>query len=217
MRLSKLPDRGDRITKFYKRVLNEIENRNEIDLAAIKFSDLNIAAKGIKAVTALEWSSGKSMHPPAETLDSDDDEHVDPLKILAQSREVLTVKILKPDKTSITPADLEEIASFSNDAKSTPEPRAQHVAETVLEPHAMYVCHQDSKNDQIKHKFKPFKTTKTNVHNVDKEKARKHGPHWEITAATPPSLRNAEATVLTLQESIDIQRKQFDAQKVGFV
>lgn len=170
-------------------------------------------------MTAIEWSSGKSTQPPTveSVLDSDDDDDADPLKVLAQHREVKVVKVIKAEESLITPADLKEIASF---AKETDDTVAGNQIE--LEPHAIYMCGMDAMNmnnnnyTKGKHKFMPHKTTKGNVHDVDKEKARKKGPHWENTAATPPILRNNELSVLTLQESIEIQRQQYDAMKVRF-
>lgn len=213
--MAKLPDRGERITIFQDRILKEIHRRNEIDEAAAKFSDLNIASEGIKAVTALEWSSGKSTQPPSTdtVMDSDDDEDVDPLKILAQHRGVKVVKVAKAEESLITPADLAEIASFTTD-KADHTKHSEYTQGPSLEPHAVYMCGIDAKNKDIKQKFKPYKTTVSNVHDVDKEKSRKLGPHWEVTAATPPILRNSEPTVLTLKESIEIQRQQFEKWKV---
>lgn len=216
-RLRNLPDHGERIKNLQERIIKEIEGRNEIEIAAQKFSSLNIAAKGIPAVTAMEWTSGKSQQPPDTVVDSDDDEDVDPLKVLAQSREVKLVKVAKPEESLITPADLEEIASFSS-AEAVEQKQKSRPGSVGLEPHALYACGMDAtfnKDSHTKAKFKPYKTTKTDVHSIDKEKARRQGDKWEATAATPPVLRNSEATVLTMQESIEIQRHQYEASKVS--
>lgn len=52
-----------------------------------------------------------------------------------------------------------------------------------------------------------FRTTKSDVHTVEKEKQRKHGKHWEVTAATPPTIRNNAAKLIPLQESIETERQ----------
>lgn len=199
--------------------MKEIESRNEIEIAALKFSDLNIASKGVSAVTALEWSSGKSQQPPNVVVDSDDDEEVDPLKVLAQSRDVKLVKVTKPEVSLITPADLEEIASFSSSESTDQKQKSKpELVGQVLEPHALYACGIDTTFNNHPHarpKFKPYKTTITDVHSIDQEKGRKVKDKWEATAATPPVLRNSEATILTLQESIEIQRQQYQASKVN--
>lgn len=201
LRLTKLADRGARIQLLYDRITKEIDSRNEMDEAAAFFSDLNIAEKGLKTVTQMEWNGGKA-NASGEQLtgvDSDDDaeeeRNVDPLKVIAQSRaQTKIVKVEKAVPSLITAADLQEIKSFG----------------VELDPHALYVCDIDKLIDEKRKKFLPHKTTKSDVHSVAKEKGRLHGKHWEVTAATPPMLRNSEAKVLTLKESIEIERKYKD-------
>lgn len=231
-RLLKLPDKGERIQKLHDNIVNEINSRNEIDRAAALFSELNIVEKGVKAVTQMEWNGGKlkgdQVLVAAETLDSDDDENgeFDPLKIIAQSRETKLVKVTKPPKSLITEADLQDIKSIEeanknnkskNCEKSTSittesdETDANKTSDSIeLEPHAYNVMKKDKAFDEnaiIKEKFLPFRTTTSDAHSVVKEKQRKHGKYWEITAATPPSLRNNAAKLISLQESIDMERQ----------
>lgn len=241
-RLTKLPDKGERIEKLYGNILKEIEARNEIDQAAQLFSELNIVEKGAKTVTHMEWSGGNvssnQILVAADTLDSDDDEDdIDPLKIIAQSRNaVKLIKVTKPPKSLITDADLDEIksmngqnmeknaqgngenssnASFSpNEASiksSFDEIDANKTNESIeLEPHAVYMITKDKafdKDTKVKQKFLPFRTTKSDVHSIEREKQRVHGKHWEITAATPPNMRNNAAKMITLEESIEMERQ----------
>lgn len=178
----------------------------------------------------MEWNGGK-MHGDqivvaADTLDSDDDEdvNIDPLKIIAQSRETKLVKIEKPIESLITEADLEDIKSIkaeketingesstSNDSKSEFENNMNTTSGSVdLDPHAVYIMKKDesfTEKSKSKKKFLPFKTTKSDVHNVEREKNRKYGKHWEITAATPPHLRNNQVQMLSLHESIEVERQ----------
>lgn len=220
--LRNLADRGERIKSLHQRILKEIENRNEIEEAAAKFSALNIVSNGVPAMTALEWSSGKSIQPPDTVLDSDDEED-DPLKLLAQSRAVKLVKVEKPAETLITQADLDDIASFEKDEKTKSDKQETKATiptsvASLLEPHAVYACGLDAtfnKNVLVKPKYKPYKTTKSDVHSIEKEKARKVSDKWEVTAATPPVIRNSDVRVLTLQESIEIQRQQYEKSKVN--
>lgn len=174
------------------------------------FSNLNIASKGIETLTSMEWN-GKLNSGTHEQilLDSDDDDEdsaqaVDPLKIIAQNRDTKkNVAIAKPEVSLITKEDLEEIKSFQKDTVD-------------LDPHAIYICEKEKEHHgEIKSKFMPFKTTKSDSHSIEKEKLRKFGRHWEITAATPPPLRNAEAKELTLQESIELQTHQLKHLKVN--
>lgn len=178
-----------------------------MDQAAAIFSDLNIVEKGLKTVTQMEWNGGKvNASDDLAGIDSDDDAEdertVDPLKVIAQSRaQTKIVKVERPEPSLVTAADLEEIKSFV----------------PALEPHALYVCEKDKIVDEnsnvSERKFLPHKTTRSDVHSVAKEKSRVHGKHWEVTAATPPTMRNSEAKVLTLKESIEIERKYKDELK----
>lgn len=204
--MDKLADKGARIQSLYDRLLVEIELRNEMNQAAAIFSDLNIAEKGLKIVTQMEWNGGKVYaHEEFATVDSDDDDDAtdDPLKLIAQSRShTKIIKIEKPAASLVTAADLEEIKSFSVDQ---------------LDPHALYMCEKDRNFDEIaigqKKKFFAHKTTKSDVHSIANEKSRVNGKNWEVTAATPPILRNNEAKLLTLKESIEIERKHKDELK----
>lgn len=233
-RLLKLPDKGDRIQKLHDNIVKELNARNEIDKAAALFSELNIVEKGVKAVTQMEWNGGKlkgdQVLVAAETLDSDDDEdgEFDPLKIIAQSRATKLVKVTKPPKSLITEADLQDIKSIEEENQNqksqndespsnviintkSDETNGDKIRDSIeLEPHAINMMKKDKafdENTEIKKKFLPFRTTKTDVHHVDKEKHRKHGIHWEVTAATPPSLRNNAVKMISLQESIDMERQ----------
>ncbi len=159
----------------------------------------------------MEWNGKFNPNHVDTVLDSDDDDENDPIALLAQSRlDKKKVKVLQPEPQLITSADLEEIKSFS---------RGLPVADSVdssnnsdLEPHALHMCEVES-HKQNKPKFLPHKTTRSDCHSLEKEKGRRHGKHWEITAATPPMIRNAEAQVLSLQESIAIQRQQNESLK----
>lgn len=232
----KLPDKGERIQKLYENILNELNARNEVDRAAQMFSELNIVEKGVKTVTQMEWSGGKvndgQMIVAADTLDSDDDDVdgvSDPLKIIAQSRETKLVKVVKPPPSLITEADLQDIKSIeaenqaekiANDggAEATSTKAAEEESDAnksmntsiELEPHAIYMMKKDKAFDEkceLPKKFLPFRTTKSDVHNVEKEKQRKHGKHWEVTAATPPTIRNSAAKLIPLHESIETERQ----------
>lgn len=193
---------------MHDNLLNEIAKKDEIDDTSALFSDLNIATKGAPKLTNMEWNGKFDPNHVDALVDSDDDDEQDPIALLAQSRlDKKKVKILRPEPQLITSADLDEIKSFSN---------GLHVADSVdssnnsdLEPHALHMCEVES-HKKNKPKFLPHKTTKSDCHSLEKEKGRRHGKHWEITAATPPTIRNSEAQVLSLQESIAIQRQQND-------
>lgn len=173
------------------------------------FSDLNIASKGAAAkLTNMEWNGKFDPNHVDAVLDSDDDENVDPIAILAQSRsDERKVKILPPQPQLITSADLDEIKSFS---KGVPVANSVDSSNSSdMDPHALHMCAIVESHTKInKPKFLPHKTTKSDCHSLEKEKGRRHGKHWEVTAATPPTIRNSEVQMLSLQESIAIQRQQ---------
>lgn len=208
--LTRLPDKGKRIQDVHDRITEELNKRNEIDNAAELFSELNIVSKGKRALNSLEWNGSYTKEDEVIVDSDDDDEELDPLKILAQSRG--TVKIVKTKKLQsnlITESDLEEIKTFETDTKVTlSSASSQQSVASEIEPHVNYVCSMEAIGEPIRPKFKPYYTTKTNVHEPGKEILKKHGSKWENTSATPPLLQHAGTKVLTLHESIELQMKQ---------
>lgn len=216
----------------------EIEKHNVIDRAAELFSELNIVSKGKKVIDNLEWRAQNSATVDDEYVDSDDDEDdIDPLKIIAQSRDnVKRVKIIKPEPTLITENDLKEIESFQveivegtvsskhTSAQILPDSTASTISRTPselsisaaapeLDPHVNYLCSKEHDALPPPLKYKPYYTTTSNSSDPLKEKFR-HKPHkWEVTAATPPDFQHQEAKVLTLHESIALQILQQDQMK----
>ncbi|KAM7364580.1 RNA polymerase II subunit M isoform 1-T2 [Cochliomyia hominivorax] len=76
-----------------------------------------------------------------------------------------------------------------------------------LEPHVHYLVDKTETHVQppIREKFKPYRTTISNVHDPEKERQRKQGKHWEVTAATPPPIQHNGTQLLTLMDSVEIQ------------
>jgi hypothetical protein len=78
--------------------------------------------------------------------------------------------------------------------------------------HVKYIVSkvENPNNEKIRETFKPYKTTKTNVHDPEKEKQRenKKNAHWEITAATPPLIVHGAVKKLDLNESLKLQKEQ---------
>lgn len=61
-------------------------------------------------------------------------------------------------------------------------------------------------------KFLPYKTLNTLSSN--KKELRKPKSYWEVTAATPPTAVHGDTKMVTLQESIKLQREQQQQLKV---
>lgn len=191
---------------MHDNIAREIAKKDEVDVTTELFSDLNIATKGAPQLTNMEWNGKFDPNHIDAVADSDDDDVQDPIALLAQSRlDKKKVKILRPERQLITSADLDEIKSFSDGLPVADSVDSSNNSD--LEPHALHMCEVES-HKKNKPKFLPHKTTKSDCHSLEKEKGRRQGKHWEITAATPPIIRNAEAQVLSLQESIAIQRQQ---------
>lgn len=232
--LSKLPDKGQRIKDFHEKVCKELERRSDINDAAEKFSEMNIAAKGEEKLTKMEWN-GKLQNDPnsiEDVIDSDDEYELDPLKIIAQrTMHEKKVKKLPVVESLITAEDIEEINSFKKDA-----PEAVVDAEVVsidvsekldklksllavedlvkkrnskaedVDQHLQYLVERGVDRQPTKEKFKPYKTTISNVHDPEKEKMRKQGKNWENTAATPPLIKHGATKMLSLTDSVEIQK-----------
>lgn len=241
-RLQQLPDKGKRIQDTYEKVVAEINRRNDVDATANLLGELNIASKGKTALNNLEWNghskSDDSSHVD-DVLDSDDEQEIDPLRIIAKgTMHERQVKVLPPPATLITAEDLLDIESFKQgpdtpdsalvdqslssnaSSKDTSETIAaeiieidaaklkeKHISETTFDQHARYLIDktevQATKGER--EKFKPFRTTVSNVHDPSKERARKKGKYWEVTAATPPLIQHKEIQLVPLTESANLQ------------
>jgi len=218
-RLLYLPDKGKRLKESYDKLLEEIRRRDEVEEATRMLSGLNIVEKGKIALINLEWN-GRSTDEGAhvdDILDSDDEVEMDPLKIIAQgTMHEKKVKVIPPPASLITAQDLAEIEDFKKPADSPDSALAGHSDTSSLpaeiieidasqvaaklskelppDQHALYLIDktETSVNTPSREKFMPFRTTRSNVHDPDKERVRKKGKHWEITAATPPLIQHKE-------------------------
>ncbi|EZA50840.1 hypothetical protein DMN91_002349 [Ooceraea biroi] len=202
--VSKLPDKGKRIKDFRDRILKELQHKDEIEKAANLLSRLNIACEGKAAMTKLEWT-GKYDNDVTKVVELDSDDEEDPLKILAQptGAGVHKKKIIHvvSEESLIKPEDLDEIKSFETDPLNV-----QHVR---------YIVDKVEKARETKREpFRPYKTTKSNVHDPMKEKQRKLPENWEATAATPPLIVHGAAKVLSLDESFRLQQEQTEKRKI---
>ncbi|XP_016995741.2 DNA-directed RNA polymerase II subunit GRINL1A [Drosophila takahashii] len=231
-RLLQLPDKGKRLQESYDKLLDEIRRRDEVEEATRMLSGLNIAAQGKIALNNLEWN-GRTTDEGAhvdDILDSDDEVEMDPLKVIAQgTMHEKRVKVIPPPTSLITAEDLVEIEEFKkpadspdsalagqSDTSSLPaeiihidasQVAAKLTKDQPPDQHALYLIDktETSVNAATKEKFMPFRTTKSNVHDPDKERVRKKGKHWEITAATPPLIQHKEVQLVPLAESAALQ------------
>lgn len=91
-----------------------------------------------------------------------------------------------------------EIESFKNEKAPLDAEHVKYIVDKV----------ENSENEKHREPFKPYKTTRSDVHHPMKEKIRKKDKHWEITAATPPLIVHGAAKSLSLQESLTLQIDQ---------
>jgi len=107
-----------------------------------------------------------------------------------------------PEENLIKPEDIAEIETFKTDLLNT--------------EHVKYIVDKVEKVQEVKKResFKPYKTTKSNVHDPMKEKHRKLHKYWEVTAATPPLIVHGAAKVLSLNESLKLQKEQIEKLQV---
>lgn len=185
--ISKLPDKGCKIQAFHDKIVSTLKAKQEEEQTCRLFGDMKIDSQ---AVQDIEWE-GKLDSNKNTYLDSDDDsEPEDVLHILSQSTaHEKKVKVLEPEKPSITKEDLIKIGEI---------------------PHVKYLVEKTEHKPELKKatgKFKPFKTTVSDVHNPEKEILRKKHKHWEVTAATPPPIVHGPAKLLALEESLKLQKE----------
>lgn len=107
-----------------------------------------------------------------------------------------------PEETLIKPEDIAEIETFKTDPLDV--------------EHVKYIVDKVEKTQETnkKESFKPYKTTKSNVHDPMKEKQRKLPKNWEVTAATPPLIVHGAAKILSLNESLRLEKEQTEKLQV---
>lgn len=89
-----------------------------------------------------------------------------------------------------------------------------------IEPHFKYLIAKtelqksSGEKSKKKEKFLPHRTTISNVHDPSKERNRKLGKKWEVTAATPPLIQHNATQMLSLMDSVKIQAQYLHKIKV---
>lgn len=187
--ISKLSDKGAKIQILYDKILSELKAKQEEEDACRMFENMKLNGIDKQSVQELEWTGTIKQ---STDLDSDDDsDPEDVLKILTQNTfHEKKIKILEPEKLSITPEDLIKIDEI---------------------PHVRYIVNKTEHNTKAKvmRQFKPHKTTNTDVHDPEKEiqRGKNKCKKWEVTAATPPPTIHGPAKILSIEDSLKLQQE----------
>lgn len=195
--ISKLPDKGEKISAFKTEIETELKKRQEpVDSACDLLSGLSLNTKP----EDLEWNKGNSNGSENKRLDSDDDsdENVDALELIAThsgTSHLKKKKIIPPEPSLITEEDLKEIKEAG---------------------YAEHMCEKYDKCEE-KERFKLNKQKPGSSHSDVKasaEKVKKRlGDKWEVTEATPPIPVHKSAKGISLAESLHIQKEQAERLK----
>ena len=216
--IQKLPDKGEKISKFRSQLLEVLSQREDIEKACELFSRLKIGKPSVS--DELEWT-GKHSQTSHESgsLDSDDesDEDRNPLKILATQSGVGTYKkqhkIEEPDESLIKPEDLKDIeCSVTNGIEGSEQDGNAYVK---------HLCDKFEKpKEKKKEPFRPYRLAKVNSEGQSPNSLQVKkplGPHWEVTAATPPQPIFGDVKLISLQESFQLQKEQATKLKVSII
>jgi FtsZ-interacting cell division protein ZipA len=216
--LGKLPDRGEKIFKFRSLLAEELSQRDEVEKTCDLLSGLNIGKAGV--LDEIEWT-GKYSQFANDTplLDSDDesDEERNPLKILATQSGIGTYKkqykTEEPKERLIKPEDLKDTEYSVNNRLEE--------SESVEDAYAKQLCDKFEKpRENKKEAFRPYRITKTkqDEQSFNTQQSKKPlGPHWEVTAATPPPPIHGDVKLISLQESLHLQKEQAEKFKVVII
>ncbi|XP_061398616.1 DNA-directed RNA polymerase II subunit GRINL1A [Musca vetustissima] len=160
-----------------------------------------ITEEDLKEIESFKSNSPDSEITTKPTSESNENDTEDTEGIDA---EIVSIDI-RAKLESLKPK-LESLNNSLNSSLNNSRPSSS-LSQVELDPHVHYLVEKTELHvsPQKKEKFLPFRTTKSNVHDPTKERERKKGKHWEITAATPPPIQHNAAQLLSLMDSVEIQ------------
>jgi len=216
--IRKLPDKGEKISKFRSQLLEVLSQREDIEKTCELFSGLKIGKPSLS--DELEWT-GKYSQTSHETrtLDSDDesDDDRNPLKILATQCGVGTYKkqhkIEEPDGSLIKPEDLKDVDSIVNNGIEGSEQDGNAYVKRLCDKF-------EKPKENKKEPFRPYRCAKVNSDGQSPNSLQVKkplGPHWEVTAATPPQPIYGDVKLISLHESFLLQKEQAAKLKVSII
>lgn len=110
------------------------------------------------------------------------------------------------DRFSVQDLEWKNVTNYSNYLNLKDEGPKEVQQTTKPYPLLSQMLQTNVPNVQTRNIFKPYKTTVSDVHDPEKEILRKKGANWEVTAATPPPIVHGPTKLLTLEESIKLQK-----------
>jgi hypothetical protein len=204
-----------KVSKFRSLLAEELSRRDEVEKICDQFSGLNVGNSGI--LEEIEWTGKYSQTAhDSPLLDSDDesDEDRNPLKILATQSGIGTYKkqyvTEEPEEKLIKPEDLKDIEYSVNNRIEA--------SEAVEDAYVKHFCDKfDKPREKKREPFRTHRITKTkpDEHSVNIQQSKKPlGPHWEVTTATPSPPTHGAVKLISLQESLRLQKEQAQKLKV---
>lgn len=206
--INKLADKGEKVVKLKNEIEKELKKRDESEKLSALMERLSVNGKD--GLDALEWTGNCA---PGYTtvrdeskeinVESDDDDDLDPLKILVSHSGAGFHKkqhrVLKPEEPLIRPSDIiDSDTQCKNDSSS-------NVKDIVEDEYARVLCKRLDSTSKTKERFLPHRTLKSTL---KEEKEKKQSKFWEVTAATPPSPVHGDTKMVSLEESIRLQYEQ---------
>lgn len=231
--LSRLPDKGEKISNYRKRLEDELRNREKSDQLSDMLSKLNI--KGKEALDRLEWTGncnpGQS-HSGQDVIviDNDEDEGKDPLKIIAThsgtSFQKKIHRVLPPEPSLIKPSDIENINKdlFEDGALKLPTKLKESDSTTeecddlslIEDPYVKNLCDKFDKlnnDNEVRSRFLPHRSINRGVEQVLNKHEKCRNLRRDVTAATPPLPVYNDTKLLPLEASVKLQIKQAEKLK----
>lgn len=167
-------------------------------------------------LTEIESFKAESEHlvptwPKANVTETDTDVKEE-TKICVESDKDVDVQVVELDVSEKLPNIKSKIQHITKRAPSSKtssisgDSRCSTPGLMEVEQHVRYlVAKTELQVAPQREKFKPYKTTVSDVHDPTKERLRKKGKHWEVTAATPPLIQHCGTKMLTLLDSVELQ------------
>ncbi|KAJ1531931.1 hypothetical protein ONE63_000572 [Megalurothrips usitatus] len=228
--VNKLADKGKKATELKARIEKELKSRDEVDTTANLLSEMSLSQ-----LNALEWTGHcnpghrKKISPH---LEDPEYEETNPLKILACHSGTTDQKIqinckdeeigpATKDNSKNVPLETstnvsqEDVSVVTEENKTLPlspahSSLAKPFAPDEPEPFAHFICNRFGHKEN-KERFKPNKPLKPFTGSFPFKapgRVSSKPKRWEETNVTPPPALHADAKLLSLEESIEIQREQ---------